>query len=37
MRQNQLKQYRVIATRYDKTTRNFLGTIHLAASVIWLN
>ncbi len=32
-----LKQYRAIATRYDKTARNFLGAIHLAASVIWLN
>lgn len=31
-----LKQYRAIATRYDKTARNFLGAIHLAASVIWL-
>ena len=30
-----LKQYRAIATRYDKTARNFLGAIHLAASVIW--
>ena len=32
-----LKQYRAIATRYDKTARNFLGAIHLAASAIWLN
>lgn len=32
-----LKQYRAIATRYDKTAVNFLGAIHLAASVIWLN
>ena len=32
-----LKQYRAIATRYDKTARNFLGAIHLAAAVIWLN
>lgn len=32
-----LKQYRAIATRYDKTARNFLGAIRLAASVIWLN
>lgn len=31
-----LKQYRAIATRYDKTARNFLGAIHLAASMIWL-
>ena len=32
-----LKQYRAIATRYDKRASNFLGAIHLAASVIWLN
>ena len=32
-----LKHYRAIATRYDKTADAFLGAIHLAASVIWLN
>lgn len=32
-----LKQYRGIATRYDKTSQNFLGAIYLAASVVWLN
>jgi transposase len=32
-----LKRYRAIATRYDKTARNFLGAIHLAATVVWLN
>ena len=32
-----LKQFRAIATRYDKTARNFLAAIHLAATVIWLN
>jgi len=32
-----LKQYRAIATRYDKTAGNFLAGIYLAASVIWLN
>jgi transposase len=32
-----LKQYRAIATRYDKTACNFLAAIHLAASIIWLN
>jgi len=31
-----LKLYRAIATRYDKTARNFLAAIHLAATVIWL-
>jgi transposase len=32
-----LKQFRAIATRYDKTKRNFLAAIHLAASAILLN
>lgn len=32
-----LKQYRAIATRYDKTTRNFLAGGYLAAAVAWLN
>jgi transposase len=31
------KQFRAIATRYDKTARNFLAAIYLAASVVWLN
>ena len=32
-----LKQFRAIATRYDKTARNFLAAIHLAAATVWLN
>ena len=32
-----LKQYRAIATRYDKRAIAYLGGIHLAASLIWLN
>ena len=32
-----LKQFRAIATRYDKTARNFLAAVHLAATAIWLN
>ena len=32
-----LKQYRAIATRYDKTARDFLAAVYLAASMIWLN
>jgi len=32
-----LKQYRGIATRYDKLAKVFLSGIYLAASVIWLN
>lgn len=31
-----LKQFRAIATRYDKTARNFLAAIYLVASFIWL-
>jgi len=34
---SKLKQFRAIATRYDKTAQNFLGAIHLAAALIWLN
>ena len=32
-----LKHYRGIATRYDKTARNFLTALHPAAATIWLN
>lgn len=32
-----LKQYRAIATRYDKTSQNFWGAIYMASIVIWLN
>jgi len=32
-----LKQFRAIATRYDKRAAAFLGAIHLAATVILLN
>ena len=32
-----LKQFRAIATRYDKTARNFLAAVHFAASLIWLD
>lgn len=31
-----LKQYRGIATRYDKRARNFLSAIYLVAAMIWL-
>jgi transposase len=31
-----LKQYRRVATRYEKTARNFLGFIHVAAVMILL-
>ena len=32
-----LKQFRAIATRYEKTARNFLAAVHLTARLIWLN
>jgi transposase len=32
-----LKQFRAIATRYDKTAVAFLGAIYLAAVTMWLN
>ncbi len=31
-----LKQYRGMATRYDKRVRHFLSAIYLIAAVIWL-
>ena len=32
-----LKQFRAIATRYDKRASNFLAAVYLASIVIWLN
>jgi transposase len=32
-----IKQFRAIATRYDKTARNFLAAVQLVASIVWLN
>jgi transposase len=32
-----LKQFRALATRYDKRATHFLAAIHLAAAIIWLN
>ena len=32
-----IKQFRAIATRYEKTARNFLAAVQPAASVVWLN
>ena len=34
---NKLKQFRAIATRYDKTARNFLAAIQFVAATILLN
>jgi transposase len=33
---NRLKHYRHIATRYDKTARNFLSAVFLASTIVWL-
>ena len=33
---NRLKQYRAIATRYDKTALSYQGMIDLATLLIWL-
>ena len=32
-----IKQFRAIATRYEKTARTFLAAVQLVASVVWLN
>jgi transposase len=32
-----LKQFRAIATRYDKRAISFLAGVYAAASIIWLN
>jgi transposase len=31
------KQFRAIATRYDKTARNFRAAFHMVAALCWLN
>ena len=33
---NLLKQYRRVATRYEKTARNFLGFVHVASIMVLL-
>ena len=33
---NRLKEWRAIATRYEKTARSFLSVLHLAAAFDWL-
>lgn len=33
---SRLKQFRRVATRYDKLDAHFLAFVHLAASVLWL-
>lgn len=34
---SRLKDFRAIATRYEKSARNFLAGVYLAAAIIWLN
>jgi transposase len=31
-----IKRFRAIATRYDKSARNFLANIHVACALMWL-
>jgi transposase len=33
---NAIKHYRGIATRYEKTARNFLAGLHLVCAIAWL-
>jgi transposase len=33
---SRLKQFRCVATRYDKLDARFLAFVHLAATVLWL-
>ncbi len=34
---NRLKQFRAIATRYEKTAESYLAFVQIAAARIWLN
>lgn len=34
---NIIKHFRAIATRYEKTARNFLAGLHLVCALVWLN
>jgi len=34
---SRIKHYRRVATRYEKTARNFLGFVQLAAILCWTN
>ena len=33
---SRLKQFRRVATRYEKTSRNYLSVVALAATILWL-
>lgn len=32
-----IKRFRAVASRYEKTARNFLAVVHLACIFVWLN
>jgi transposase len=34
---SRLKDFRAIATRYEKSARNFLAGVYLAAAIMWLD
>lgn len=34
---HQLKRFRAVATRYEKTARNYLALVQLACAALWLN
>jgi len=31
-----LKQYRAIATRFDKRAHNYLGAVYMVAAILWI-
>ena len=33
---NRVKHYRRIATRYEKTARNYMAMLHLVSAIVWL-
>lgn len=34
---HQIKRFRAIATRYEKTARNYLALVQLVCAFVWLN
>lgn len=33
---SRLKQFRRVATRFEKTARNYLAVLHIAATILWI-
>ena len=33
---SRLKQFRRVATRFEKTARNYLAVLHIAAAILWM-